>query len=129
MGDIGTHKSEMTRAGRVEIHGQFLPAGTGAPTGYKGTLFATVARTGVGLFEVTLADESAIKFAAVEGFRSGLMANAASNLVVDLASEAVATTGKFVLRLTNKATPAAADLAAHANNRIYFSLILRNTAD
>jgi hypothetical protein len=103
------------------ISGSFAPAGTGAITDTRGVGF-TAARTGVGVYEVTLEDEfpqAIIILASVQ--RSA----AADGDVKVIGADAVSTTKKFTL--THMAAGVATEIAANAANRIHFMVVLRDT--
>lgn len=99
------------------ISGRFFPAGTGAPTGLKGRGIASVTRTGVGAYLVTLAD----KWGDLTSFNLGLQLHAAADVKLQLGDvDLVAKT--IVIRAL--AVAAAVEIAANANSSIAFSFDL-----
>lgn len=102
----------------------FAPNGTSAvdQTSIVGRGIKSVARDAVGDFTVTLED----KWPALLGAHFTISHNADTDVVPQIASEDVGgATPKIVIRVLAGATPT--DIAAHANNRIYGTLILRNS--
>lgn len=111
--------------GLMKIDCTFKPAGTGAPTGLTGKGVASVSRTGVGVFRLVLSTA----YAALISGQVALMLNAAGSEVAELAAEDVDGSTPYVdIRIVDKSAGAAADVAAHANNRVHVSLTLRNTS-
>lgn len=115
------HRLHHAQMGMVKAEGSFAPAGTGAPTAVKGKAF-TVARTGVGVFVVTLAD----KYAELIRGSASLQLNALAD--TDVILGAIDVVSAKTVTILVKTAGVAADIAANANNRIHFSLTLRNTA-
>lgn len=112
---------QQAQHGAVVVHGLFKPAGTGAPTGLRGKGVKSVARTGAGLFTITLDDKYVELLGAnitvgITGDATDLYAQIGD---VDLDAKTIK------LRLMTGATPT--DLAANANNRVAFVFWLSNT--
>lgn len=105
----------------VAIMGSFAPNGAGAVdnTSNQGTGF-TVARTGVGVFEITFADKTGDLVAAL----SGLQLNALADTDILFGAYTKATK-KLVVNV--KTAGVAADIAANANNRISFGCIFKTS--
>jgi len=102
------------------ISGSFAPAGTGAPTAVRGSGF-TVARSGVGAYTITL-DRVYLQLVAVNATVQ-LASVADLNMqvgAVDLAAKTIA------LSALAGATPT--EIAANANNRVHFSIQVRDSA-
>lgn len=102
------------------INGHFSPNGTGAVTAPIG-LGWTVARTGVGVFTITLED-------AYKEFESGQ-----AQVQLDPAADTFAQLGAYdatarTLVLRTLTGGAAADIASGANNTVQFQLVMKNTA-
>lgn len=111
---------------RVEIVGSFSTNGTSTPTATKGRGF-TVARTGVGVFTVTLA-ESYFDVIAVTASLS--LATAAKQMVQVTGWTAPTTQGsRAVVTLTTMAsdTGTAADIAAATGNVVSFHITCLNS--
>jgi hypothetical protein len=105
--------------GRVDIDGSFAPAGTGAVTSVNGAGFS-VARTGVGVFEITFVDK----------YVELVAANATVQLNALADTDAVIgpwTASTKKLQIFVKTAGVAADIAANANNRIHFQVTFRNS--
>jgi hypothetical protein len=98
--------------------GSFAPAGAGAPTSVFGAGF-TVVRTSAGLFTVTVA-EKAIR---IRAGNVTLQKAAGSDLRAELGLTDIGVAGTFQIRLTTGAG-VATDLAANANNRVHFILMM-----
>jgi hypothetical protein len=98
--------------------GSFAPAGAGAPTSVFGAGF-TVVRTAEGLFTVTVA-EPAIR---IRAGHVTLQKAAASDLLAELAVTDIAVARTFQIRLAT-AAGVETDLAADANNRVHFILMM-----
>lgn len=108
---------------------QLVPNGTSTPTLGEGaaSYVRSVARTGVGVYTVTLSD----KYAALVSAQVTYQLNAAAatlGIVTGAANGGVvAGTAVTLTTMTEAAgTFAAADIAANANNRIHVQLVLRN---
>lgn len=102
--------------------GSFAPNGAGAvdQSSIEGPIGA-VARTGVGVFEVTLNDLHPGLMAAF----AAVMLNALADTDVQLGAW-VPATKKLIVRV--KTAGVAADIAANANNRIQLMLVFRETS-
>mgnify|MGYP003148233690 CR=1 FL=1 len=103
------------------IAGTFKPNGSSAISNSdnKGAGW-TVARTGTGKFVITLDD----KYPGLLSGQVSLQHNGAGDKkvhwgIIDISAK--------TLEIFNIAGTAAADLAAHAQNHVHFTLILRNT--
>lgn len=111
--------------GLVKIEGSFAPNGSSAlavaSTYGKGF---TVARTSAGLFTITLAD----KYAQLICATLGLQLASGADSFIQFGSIDVVTAKTVQIRNWDVSDAAVADIAANANNRIHFSLTLRNTA-
>lgn len=126
MGNSKVFDLKCLRHGRQVLACTILPNGTSAPsiTGSPPG-FASVARSSEGVFLLTLRD----RYYVLEGASVTLMLNAASEVVGELATEAVNNaTPTVTIRTSDKATGLVDDIAAHANNRIHVMLFVRNTA-
>lgn len=108
--------------GLVSISGSFAPNGAGAvdQTSLEGPINA-VARTGVGVFEVTLKD----KYLAIVSAFGSVQLNALADTDVQFGAWD-GTTKKLIVRI--KTAGVAADIAANANNRISLVLHFRETS-
>jgi hypothetical protein len=117
------HKMLHGQQGLVKIEGSFAPNGSSAlvSTSTKGKAF-TVARTGVGVFVVTLND----KYAELISTRCGVQLSALAD--TDVLFGPIDVISAKTVTILVKTAGVAADIAANANNRIHFSLTLRNTA-
>jgi hypothetical protein len=104
---------------RVVIAGSFAPDTANAPTTIRGNGF-TVARTAAGTFTITLRD----KYVALDSALGTVQMNAATDLLAQFGAADVASAKTVVLRTQTAAT--ATDIAANANNRVNFALVLRN---
>lgn len=111
---------------RVVITGRFSPAGTGAVTGVLGAGFR-VARTGVGLFSVTLQD----KYPAMLHSDAKVWLATPSNVVGKPISYTAAT-NVIVFAAWDPAANAGAgggaDVAANAANFITFQITMSNSS-
>lgn len=109
---------ELKATGREQVFmaGSFAPAGTGAPTDLRGKGF-TVARTAVGTFVLTL-DRVFSKLISGEAtLQLAASADSQAQLgTVDLTAKTV------VIRILTAGSDA--DIAANANNRVNFILVL-----
>jgi hypothetical protein len=81
----------------------------------------TVARSGTGIFTVTLGD----KYPGLLSGQCSLALNAVADSKVQFGAIDVASAKTLVINVITGAS--AADIGAHANNRIHFCLFLRNT--
>ena len=107
--------------GQIVISGSFAPAGTDAPTTVRGRGF-TVARTGVGSFTVTFSD-SYPELVAVTAQLQRNLPNG-SDVYVGAYDASARTLVLQVLDNVNSA----ADVSAHANNRVNFAVFFRNSS-
>lgn len=106
----------------VTVAGSFAPASTGAPTTVRGTGF-TVARTGVGTFRLTL-DRVWPSLVSAVGTLQLATADHDRHVqisAVDLASKTVD------LKIMDVTAGASADVAANADNRVNFLLLLKRS--
>lgn len=111
-----TQELKATGREQVLMAGSFAPAGTGAPTDVRGVGF-TVARTAVGVFTLTL-DRV---FSKLISGTATLQLNASADSQAQLG--AVSLTAKtVVIRVLTAGSDA--DIAANANNRVNFVLVL-----
>lgn len=111
--------------GRIKMEGTFFPAGTGAPTGQAAASAAagpgwTVARTGVGVFTITLAD----KWLVLENKQLTLQLSTPAARLISWGNIDLVATRTLIINVTDAAA-AAQDIAANANNSISFSLTFR----
>lgn len=108
--------------GRVVISGSFRPNGSSAidNTLNTGSGF-TVAYTTTGVYTITLSDS----YVALVSAQATIAMNAATDLVPQWGAIDVVTAKTLVLRANAAATPT--DIASNADNRIHFTLVLRNT--
>lgn len=104
------------------IAGSFAPNGSSAvdATSNQGTGW-TVARGGTGSFTVTLDS----KYPGIVSATATLALNAVADSKLQLGAIDVSSAKTVVINNITGAT--AADIAANANNRIHFCLVLRNT--
>lgn len=108
--------------GRVVISGSFRPNGSSAidNTLNTGSGF-TVAYTSTGLYTITLADS----YVALVSANATFAMNAATDVVPQWGAIDVVTAKTLVLR--SLAGSSVTDIASNANNRVHFTLVLRNT--
>ena len=106
--------------GRADISGSFAPNGSSAlaSSGVRGKGF-TVARTSTGLFTITLADQ----YAKLVSATAGLQLATGDDKVLQFGTY-VAASRTLELRVWDVSGAAVADIAADANNRIHFDLVL-----
>ena len=104
---------------KVLLDGRFNPAGVGAITDVVG-VGLTVARTGVGTFEVTLSDA----YAAVESAQAHLQLLNPADSFAQLGSYTAATR-KLVIRTLTAGV--VADIAADPHNIVHFQIVVKNT--
>ena len=105
------------------VCGSFKPNGTSAVVAADNTGAGwTVARGGVGIFTVTLGDT----YPGILSATCSVALNAVADTKVQFGAIDVASAKTVVINVIT--TASAADIAAHANNRIHFCLILRNTS-
>lgn len=106
---------------RFRISGRFFPQGAGAIVAASnlGTQGWTVARTGVGVYQVTLAD----KWLKCTLVVLGLQMNAVTNLALQCTG-ALDVSGAKTFNITAHAAGVATEIAANANNSVSFELEL-----
>jgi len=106
------------------VSGSFAPNGAGAVSSasVKGKGF-TVARTGVGVFTITLQDS----YIALLSCSADLQLVAPDDKILQFGAIDVVTAKTIVLNVYDISGAALADIAANAANRINFALILSNT--
>jgi len=107
--------------GRKIIAGSFLPNGSSAIVADPLWNGFTVAYTSTGLYTVTLTDS----YVALISATHGLQLNTAADIKLQWGLIDVVTAR--TLQIRSLAVAALTDIAANANNRIFFELILRNT--
>ena len=104
----------------------FAPNGNGAvdQTSIRGRGVASVARTNVGLFTVTLSDQYPTLLSATATLQlASADDKCAANIgTVDLAAKTI------VVRLYDISAAALTDVAADANNRVNLTLVLKNSS-
>lgn len=107
--------------GVVVLEGSFQPNNTGAVTLPLGTGF-TVARTGVGTYVVSLTDVyTSLLSASVDLQSSAASGNFGQLGAVDLP-------GKSITLRTVSSAGAAVDVTGGANDRVHFTLLLKNSS-
>lgn len=121
-----THDLKTIGLGRVAIHGSFAPNGSSAlvAANTHGKGFS-VARTGVGVYRITLDDKYPELVAAVAGVQ---VADATPTIVQF--GDYVAASKTLDVRVLQESTGtfAVADQAADDNARVSFCLFFRNTS-
>jgi hypothetical protein len=119
------HNAQAVQMGTVVLSGSFAPNGSSAvaATSRKGTGFS-VARTAAGKFTITLEDKYAELVCAI----ASLQLSTAADQTVQFGDCDVVTAKTVKLVVWDASDAAAADIAANANNRIHFRLVLRNTS-
>jgi hypothetical protein len=107
------------------ISGSFAPNGASAVSAasVKGKGFS-VARTGAGVFTITLQDA----YVALLAGHCTLQLSAAADQFVQLGAIDVVTAKTVVINAWDISDAALADIAANANNRIHFTLVLSNSS-
>jgi hypothetical protein len=108
--------------GLVLLQGSFAPDTTNAPTTVKGKGFS-VARTSTGLFTITLQDT----YQHLISGQVTIQLAAGDDKMVQLGAVDVASAKTIQIRVWDISGAAVADVAANANNRINFSLLLKNS--
>ena len=104
------------------ICGSFKPNGSSAVDNDSNTGAGwTVARSGTGIFTVTLGDT----YPGILSATCSVALNAVADTKVQFGAIDVASAKTLVINVIT--TASAADIAANANNRIHFCLVLRNT--
>lgn len=108
----------------VTLQGSFAPNGTSAlvASSTLGKGFS-VSRTGVGTFLITLADD----YPALLAANATLQLHTADDKIVQFGDCDVLSAQTLVIHVWDISAAALADIAANANNRINFSLLLRNS--
>lgn len=120
--DSLTHNMKTIAGEYVLIAGSFAPAGTGAVTDVKGAGF-TVARTGVGVYDVTLSE----KYLALVAYTANVQRSAdVDGDMKVVGADTVASTK--IVTLKHLVAGTATEIAANAANRVHFTFVLRNTA-
>lgn len=111
--------------GLKTIAGSFAPNGSSAvAASSRQGMGWSVARTSTGLFTVTLND----KYAALAGMGLSLQLAAGDDKFVQWGAIDVVSAKTLQIRVWDASGAAVADIAADANNRIGFVLVLRNTS-
>lgn len=111
--------------GRILITGHFHPAAGNAPTGLTGEGVASIVRDGAGEFTLTLDDD----YSAIEWADAHLgMASAADSVVQVGAIVADPSTGGSTIKLHTLTAGVAADIAANANNTVFFAIVAKRDA-
>lgn len=105
--------------GLILIAGSFAPAGTSAPTDVKGMGFS-VARSGVGEYTITL-DE---KYSELVSACGQVQMNTATDLNLQV-EDYVAASKTLVIQALAGATPT--EIAANADNRVHFQLVVKKS--
>ncbi len=105
---------------RVQIQGSFAPAAAGAPTAIVGAGVESVVRTAQGVFTVTLRDV----WNQCDSAMATLQLNAAAARSIQVG--AINLANRTVVIRVIDAAGAEQDVAANANNRINFELIMRH---
>ncbi len=117
-------ESESKNIGVVNVEGSFAPNGASAvdSASNMGSGWSVV-RTSTGLFTITLADSYVGCYAA----NCSLQLATGDDKFAQLGSIDVTTAKTIQIRIWDVSAAAVADVAANANNRINFSLQLKNT--
>ncbi len=106
----------------VVIIGSFRPNGTSAVDNTLNTGQGyTVARSGVGIFTITLND----KYVSCLSATTGLALSAVADTALQFGAIDVSSAGTLVLNVLTAGV--AADIASNAANRIHFTLVLSNS--
>ncbi len=113
-----SHRLDTAGRNRRLIAGSWAPAGAGAVTAVKGEGFS-VARTGVGVFTITLQDF----YADLESAEACIQLAAAGDTYAQVGSYDAALRTLVVRTLT---AGVVADIAADAFNRVNFQLVAKN---
>lgn len=112
--------------GVVLLGVSFAPNGTNPvdQTSIRGRGVASVSRTDVGTFTVTLADQYPVLLSCTATLQLASPDDkmAANIGTVDLAAKTI------VVRIYDISGTAPADVAAHANNRVNLTLVLKNSS-
>lgn len=120
MSSIDLREVKATARELVIISGSFAPAGAGAVTDTRGKGFS-VSRTGVGTFQILL-DKV---YSALHSQTATLQLAASADTVLQFGTVTLASK-TIVLRALTAGTDA--DVAANANNRVNFTLLLKNSS-
>lgn len=108
--------------GRILIAGHFHPAAGGAVTGLVGEGVLSAARTGAGEFTVTLNDD----YSAIEWADAHLGMSSATDSVAQVGDiSADPATGGATVKLHTLTAGVAADIAADANNTVFFAILAK----
>lgn len=113
-----------------EVNISWAPNGSSAVSSTRGSGIRgrgfSVARTGVGVFQITI-DDNYPEYAIV-GFQMSFQLNAAAQYTGVLTGSANLSSSRVITVTVLDSTPAAADIAANANNRIFVKLTLANAS-
>jgi hypothetical protein len=120
MASITTYTPGMLRPERVELYGSFETNGSSNPIAIKGFGY-TVVHSATGKYTVTLSDS----YADVEFAEAHLQMHTPDGSVATVGDISVSGRTIVIETLTDGS---AADIAANANNRVNFRLVLRNTS-
>jgi hypothetical protein len=113
------------RNGVREVCCLFFPAGTGAPTGLRGSGVASVARNSAGVFELTLEDPWLQS--QLIGFSATVQHTTAADLVAqvgDFTDGSSSANAKVIVRVNAVATPT--DITANADSSVSVILKFQN---
>lgn len=124
MSDQATVRIEGTNVpGAKFLSFQILPNGVSTPTigENRGNVVASVSRSGVGVYAITLSD----KYVATSGVFTQLQLATAADSQVQVTSFTQSTTK--ILTVTILTAGAAADIAADAGNIIHFLFVARDS--
>jgi hypothetical protein len=105
------------------VHGSFGPDTANAPGLVLGKGF-TVARTSTGLFTITLTDS----YVSLISADCSLQLASADDKYVQFGAIDVKTAKTVQIRVMDVSGAAVADVAKDANNRIHFTLLLKNSS-
>jgi hypothetical protein len=108
--------------GVVYVQGSFAPDTANAPTTVRGSGFS-VARTSTGLFTITLQD----KYVSLLSAQVSLQLATGDDKMLQLGAIDVISARTIQIRVWDISGGAVADIAANANNRINFLLLLKNS--
>lgn len=103
------------------VNGSFAPQGSSAPASVLGIGFSVV-RTSQGLFTITLQD----KYISLQSGDCQLQLATAADRRCQLGSVDVVSAKTVQVRVVDSAG-AVQDVAADANNRVHFTLVLKNS--
>lgn len=117
-------RSQVLNRGEVILCGSFAPNGASAvnAASTQGIGFS-VARTSTGLFTITLQDS----YVALLSAEVSLQLASGDDKVLQLGSIDVVTAKTVQVRVWDISGAAVADISADANNRIHFTLRLKNS--